>query len=471
MINASNVCSNMLKETMLGKKVAVLGLGVSNFPALNYLYKCGAIVSAYDRSSAERLGKKVVDRVKKICRDYYFGEDYLDHIGEADYILRSPGIKPFEPQLTEAKKRGTVVTSEMELFMLCCPCKIIAVTGSDGKTTTTTIIYELLSESKYNCYVGGNIGTPLLDRLDEITKDDMVVLELSSFQLMDMGVSPDVAVITNISPNHLDYHRDMAEYVEAKTQIFKNQKEHGRLILNSDNAVTVSLAKDRTMKTEYFSRLQKTNGAYLDGDYLCCNGERIIRADEIKIPGGHNVENYLAAITAVRPYVSVEAIRKVARTFNGVEHRMEYVRKVGGVEFYNDSIGSSPTRTIAGLEAHHDNVVLIAGGYDKNLDYGELGVAIKKYTKGLVLVGATSEKIKAAVLKAYGSDKCTIPIVMEKKYEDAVNAAYLLAQNYVRKNENVSVVLSPASASFDMFKNFMERGEKFKSIVNDLQEE
>lgn len=469
MISKDNVSSSLLREMMLGSKVAVLGLGVSNFPALDYLVKCGATVSAYDRSPAEKLDKKVLDKVKELCREYYFGEDYLDHIGEADYILRSPGIKPSQPQLAEAAKKGAIITSEMELFMICCPCKVIGVTGSDGKTTTTTIIYKMLSEQGYKCHVGGNIGIPLLNKLDEIDDEDMVVVELSSFQLMNMRISPDVAVITNISPNHLDYHRDMSEYVEAKSQIFKHQNPRGKLVVNLDNAVTAAFAKNRTLKTEFFSRRQKTEGAYMDDGFLCYNGERIIAADKIKIPGWHNVENYLAAIAAVREFVSVKNICKVARTFNGVEHRMEFVRNVNGVDFYNDSIGSSPTRTIAGLESHRNKIILIAGGYDKNLDYDELGVAIKKYTEGVVLIGATSDKIEASVLKAYGSKECPIPLVKKTSYESAVHAAYVLASALSRKGEKVSVILSPASASFDMFKNFMERGEKFKTIVNELK--
>ncbi len=469
MINADNANEKLFKEMMIGKKVAVLGLGVSNLPALDFLDECGAIITACDKTPADKFDEAVLRKIQKLSDEYYLGEDYLDHLEGQDIILKSPGIKPSLPQIAEAKKSGTVITSEMEIFMSLCPCRIIGVTGSDGKTTTTTIIYKMLSEEGYNCYVGGNIGTPLLGKLDEIKKDDIVVLELSSFQLMNMSVSPEVAVVTNISPNHLDYHRDMSEYVEAKSQIFKHQDSDGRLIVNMDNAITAAFAKNRKAKTEFFSRRQKPEGAYVDDGYLCCNGEKIVAVEDIKIPGWHNVENYLAAIAAVRPYVSAKTIRKVARTFCGVEHRMELVRTVDGIEFYNDSIGSSPTRTIAGLVAHKGKIVLIAGGYDKNLNYDELGIAVRNHVNALVLIGATSPKIEASVKKAFGAKKCPIPIVHEKNYEMAVRAAFVLARSLKKGDEMVSVILSPASASFDMFKNFMERGDLFKKIVGKLK--
>lgn len=461
-----NAGIEIFKKSLMGKRVFVLGIGVSNLPALNFFGGCGAIVTACDMKTEDKFPEEVLKTVNTVCDNCYFGEDYLDHLDEADIIVKSPGINPAIKQIADARKNGKEITSEIEIFMSLCPCKMIAVTGSDGKTTTTTLIYKILSEEGYRCYVGGNIGTPLLDKVDEMRPDDMVVLELSSFQLMNMRVSPHVAVITNITPNHLDYHKDMTEYVDAKMQIFKNQSETGKLIVNRDNSITASFAGKQKGSVEFFSRRYSDADAVVSDGWICYKGEKIVNTADIRIKGVHNVENYLAATAATMEFVDKESIEKVAKNFGGVEHRMEFVRHLDGVNFYNDSIGSTPTRTIAGLESHDGDIVLIAGGKDKNLDYTDLGKVIKRKVKVLVLVGATSDKIEASVREAFGDTTC-IPIIRQDNYEDAVKGAFALARG-IRKEEDVSVIMSNASTSFDMFRNFEERGNVYKSIVNSL---
>lgn len=458
----------VFKKLLTGKKVSVIGMGVSNMPALDFLDECGAIITACDRNTQDKISEENLEKIKSVCDFYHLGEDYLDYLDDQDIILRAPGINPSHEKLVKAKNAGVEITSEMEIFMSLCPCKMIAVTGSDGKTTTTTLIHNILTQEGYRCYKGGNIGIPLLSKIGEITPDDMVVLELSSFQLMNMRVSPQVAVITNISPNHLDYHKDMAEYTQAKAQIFANQDEKGKIVVNAENAITAAFAGKQKGRAETFSSKSTCADAYVKDGYLCYKGEKIVHVDDIKIKGIHNVENYLAATAATMEFVNKESIEKVAVTFGGVEHRMEYVRTVEDISFYNDSIGSSPTRTMAGLNARTDTMVLIAGGKDKNLCYDELGEVIRNKVKALVLIGATADKIEASVKKAFGGN-VGIPLVRAERYEEAVSSAFSLAKTLKGEGDgDVSVILSPASTSFDMFKNFEERGNTFKKIVNAL---
>ncbi len=465
-----NASLEAFKKTLVGKRVSVLGMGISNVPALEFLSECGAIITACDRRTEDKFDEETLKKIKSLCDFSHFGEDYLDHLDGEEVILKSPGINPNTEKIENARANGCKITSEMEIFMSLCPCKMIAVTGSDGKTTTTTLISEILRAEGMRVHLGGNIGNPLLSEIYDMCPDDIVVLELSSFQLMNMGVSPHIAVITNITPNHLDYHKDMSEYVEAKAQIFKNQDKAGKLIVNKDNSITASFYGKQMGTFETFSRKYSDSDATVCDGYLCYKGERIIAVSDIKIKGWHNVENYLAAICATMEFASKESVEKVARNFGGVAHRMEFVRTIDEITFYNDSIGSSPTRTIAGLLAQNDDVVLIAGGKDKNLDYDELGKVIKEKVKVLVLIGDTSDKIEAAVIKAFGDRKSTIPIVRQDTYPKAVMAAFALARGIKKEDNNVSVILSPASTSFDLFKNFEERGNLYKKLVWELKE-
>lgn len=449
---------NQFLERHRGRKTAVCGVGVSNLPLMRLLRGAGMEVEARDKKDLSALGDAGRE-LERLGVGLISGERYLDDI-DADFIYRSPGIRPDVDGFVAATARGAVLTSEMEAFFEVCPARIIAITGSEGKTTTSTVIAEMLKAEGKRVFLGGNIGTPLLDRAPDMTSDDYVVVELSSFQLMTMKRSAPTAVVTNVTPNHLDIHKGMDEYIAAKANVFKHQSGENCVVLNADNDITRSFADIAKGEVRWFSLEEKVeNGAYFDGEWLVSveNGteRRIVRADEIKVPGMHNVANYLTAICAVRGIVGDEAIAKVAREFGGVEHRIEFVREVDGVRYYNDSIASSPTRTIAGLKSFKQKVVLIAGGYDKHIPFEPLALELPAHVKTLVLCGATADKIESAARAVEGCP----PIVRADGFEQAVIAARDIA------SEGDIVLMSPACASFDQFKNFAERGEKFKNIV------
>ena len=446
-------------EGLKDKKILVLGLGVSNRPLVHLLLQAGCQVTGCDRTPREKLEPEVLELEKQGCT-LHVGENYLEGLS-ADVVFRTPGMHPGNPALEALRASGAEVTSEMEVFFQLCPCKIIAVTGSDGKTTTTTLISEMLKAQGYRVWLGGNIGTPLLSEIPHMTAGDMAVVELSSFQLMDMDRSPQVAVVTNLAPNHLDVHKDMQEYVEAKKNIFRYQDETGVLIVNGDNAITAPFRGNG--KTRFFTRQGHTdNGATLENGWICRDGEKVLDTRDILLPGVHNIENYMAAILAVEGLVSDENIRQVAKTFGGVEHRIELVAVKNGVTYYNDSIASSPSRTIAGLESFPQKVLLIAGGYDKHIPYDVLGPVICARVKKLYLNGATAEKIRQAVVQAPQYREGSPEIAMCGDLYRAVEAASREAQ------PGDVVLLSPASAGFDQFKNFMERGNVFKKLVKEL---
>ena len=444
-------------HSLKDKKIAVLGLGVSNRPLVRLLLDFGCQVTGCDKTPREKLDGEVLELEKAGCT-LHVGEDYLDGV-EADVVFRTPGMHPANPAIQALVSRGAQVTSEMEVFFEVCPCTILAVTGSDGKTTTTTLVSEMLKAEGKTVWLGGNIGTPLLPLVRQMQPSDFAVVELSSFQLMDMKRSPARAVITNLAPNHLDIHKDMAEYVQAKTNIFHYQDENGILILNADNPITAAFRGNG--KTLFFSRQKEADVCLADG-VICRNGEKVLKASEILIPGVHNVENYMAAIAMVDGLVSDETIRQVARTFGGVEHRIELVRVKDGVRFYNDSIASSPSRTIAGLRSFPEKVILIAGGYDKHIPYDVLGPEICAHVKKLFLGGATGEKIRQAVISCPEYDPKALEITDCGCFEPAVRAAAAAA-----KTGDV-VLMSPASAAFDQFKNFMVRGDFYKKLVKEL---
>ena len=444
-------------HSLKDKKIAVLGLGVSNRPLVRLLLDFGCQVTGCDKTPREKLDGEVLELEKAGCT-LHVGENYLDGV-EADVVFRTPGMHPANPAIQALVSRGAQVTSEMEVFFEVCPCTILAVTGSDGKTTTTTLVSEMLKAEGKTVWLGGNIGTPLLPLVRQMQPSDFAVVELSSFQLMDMKRSPARAVITNLAPNHLDIHKDMAEYVQAKTNIFRYQDESGILILNADNPITAAFRGNG--KTLFFSRQKEADVCLADG-VICRHGEKVLKASEILIPGVHNVENYMAAIAMVDGLVSDETIRQVARTFGGVEHRIELVRVKDGVRFYNDSIASSPSRTIAGLRSFPERVILIAGGYDKHIPYDVLGPEICAHVKKLFLGGATGEKIRQAVISCPEYDPKALEITDCGSFEPAVRAAAAAA-----KAGDV-VLMSPASAAFDQFKNFMVRGDFYKKLVKEL---
>lgn len=439
------------------KKIAVLGLGVSNRPLVRLLLEYGCNVIGCDRTPREKLDSEVLELEQLGCQ-LHVGEGYLDGV-EADVLFRTPGMHPGNPAIEALRSRGAVVTSEMEVFFEVCPCHLLAVTGSDGKTTTTTLISEMLKAAGKTVWLGGNIGTPLLPRVREMKETDYAVVELSSFQLMDMKRSPQRALITNLAPNHLDIHKDMEEYVEAKKNIFRFQDENGLLVLNADNDYTASFRGKG--KTVLFSRKGDAH-IHLKNNVICREDAQVLSVDRILIPGTHNVENYMAAMAMVEGLVPDDVIRHVAETFGGVEHRIELVRVKDGVRFYNDSIASSPSRTIAGLRSFPEKVILIAGGYDKHIPYDVLGPEICAHVKKLFLGGATGEKIRVAVEGCPEYDGDTLEIVDCGTFEPAVRAAAAAAR------PGDVVLMSPASAAFDQFKNFMVRGEFFKTLVKEL---
>ena len=452
-------------EQIKGKKIAMCGIGVSNTPLiLNFLSK-GAKVYACDRRTREMIGE-MADTLEAAGAELCLGDGYLDDL-EVDIIFRTPGMSFNLPELEAARKRGIAVTSEMEVFFDLCPATLFAITGSDGKTTTTTLIAKMLEAEGKRVFVGGNIGKPLLPEIENITADDFVVVELSSFQLISMRKSPDVAVVTNLAPNHLDVHKDMEEYIDAKKNIILHQNAFSRTVLNQDNDITVDFKKYvRGQSLSFSMEKPLKNGAWLEDDGTIHMSYRgidapIMHRDDIAILGDHNVENYLAAITAVWGFAGMDSIKKVAKEFMGVEHRIEFVREVNGVKYYNDSIASSPTRTIAGLKAFPKKVHLIAGGYDKHIPYEPLVPYILEKVEKLYLCGATADKIEKAVRndKSYNG----VPeIIRVENVEAAVKKAHEIAK------AGDIVTLSPASASFDAYPNFVARGNHFKESVNKL---
>lgn len=451
-------------KSLQGRSVAVIGIGVSNQPLIQLLLSRGISVTACDKKSRETLGPLAEELEKRGCR-LRLGEDYLQGLNQ-DIIFRTPGMRPDLPELTAAVERGSLLTSEMEVFFQVCPCTKIAVTGSDGKTTTTTIIAELLRAAGKTVHLGGNIGHPLLAETGEMKPEDVAVLELSSFQLMTMTHSPHIAIVTNLAPNHLDVHRDFAEYISAKENIFTHQSVKDIAVFNADNDITLEESCRVPGRARLFSRRREVeDGVFLRGDAVIARrggSEReVLKVSGIKLPGVHNVENYMAAIAAVDGLVPDEIIRRFAAEFGGVEHRIELVRELDGVRWYNDSIASSPSRTIAGLRSFDRKVILIAGGKDKGIPYDALGPEVNDHVKLLILCGATAGVIRRAVEEAENYDG--LEIVDVSDYREAVS----LARS--RAGEGDVVMLSPASTSFDRFANFMERGRVFKEIVNSLK--
>ena len=451
-------------SSLRGKSVAVIGIGVSNQPLIRLLLDRGIQVTACDKKNREDLGELGDELERHGCR-LQLGEDYLKDLTE-DVIFRTPGLRPDVPELAAAVERGSRLTSEMEVFFEVCPCTEIAVTGSDGKTTTTTIIAKLLEAAGRTVHLGGNIGHPLLCDTPDIAATDLAVLELSSFQLMTMDRSPHIAVVTNLSPNHLDVHKSYQEYIAAKENIFTHQTAQDIAVFNADNEETVRCAARAPGRVRWFSRKREVaDGVFLRGTSIVCRnaeGERVVLdTADIKLPGVHNIENYMAAIAAVDGTVDDAIIRDFARSFGGVEHRIELVRELDGVKWYNDSIASSPSRTIAGLRSFPEKVILIAGGKDKGISYDAIGPEINEHVKALILCGATAGVIRDAAVKA--ENYTGLPITEVDSYP----AAVALARETAEPGD--VVILSPASTSFDRFANFMERGRVFKDLVNALK--
>ena len=458
-----------LAELVKGKKVAFIGAGVSHKTLIEEFVGLGAHVTLCDKKNSVDDFGSYAETIRRLGIDLSLGEHYMDGFRGQDIILRTPGFEYYQKPLQDAIAAGTLVTSEVELFFDYCPCEIVGVTGSDGKTTTTTLISKFYEAAGRKVHLGGNIGAALLPMLPDVAPEDVAVVELSSFQLISMRKSPKIAVVTNVTPNHLDHHKDMQEYIDAKRNILLHQVSPCREVLGYENDITRSMVPDCKGKQVWFTRLHDTdNGAFLRGDGMLCMAEDgvvtpFLAQKDIKLRGLHNIENLLAAAAAVWGEVPVEAIQKVGSTFTGVEHRIEPVRVLDGVTYYNDSIGTSPTRTIAGLRSFDQKVILIAGGYDKHIPYEPLAPEVIAHVKDLVLMGATGPRIEKAVCEHpdFAASGLTI------QHADTMQHAVELARAAAQPGD--IIILSPASASFDLYPNFEVRGREFKKIVNELK--
>lgn len=455
-------------KDLKGKKVAFIGAGVSHRECIEIFANAGAQVTLCDKKPDLQAFGDYAPVLERLGVQLSLGERYLEGLKGQDMILRTPGFEFYTPELQQAARDGSCVTSEMELFFRLCPCKKIAVTGSDGKTTTTTLIAEMLKKAGYTVHLGGNLGRALLPVVDQIQPQDFAVVELSSFQLISMRQSPEIAVVTNVTPNHLDHHKDMQEYIDAKRNILLYQNEHGKAVLGYENEVTRAMAADVKGTYKWFTRFSVVdNGGFLRDDGMLCMAENgqvtpIVRKEEVGLRGEHNLENLLAAMSAVWDLVSVADMVSVARTFKGVEHRIEPVRTLDGVQWFNDSIATSPTRVIAGLRAFDQKLIIIAGGSDKGISFAPLAPELIAHVKVLILTGATADKIEAAVKADPGYAESGLVILRAADMAEAVN----LARREAKPGDIVS--LSPACASFDCYPNFEVRGRHYKALVNAL---
>lgn len=455
------------KRYMNGRKVAIIGMGVSNIPLLDYFHELHANVTVFDIKQIDEINVNAIQKIEKYGFELISGENALDKMIGYDIIFRSPSCMPDTPQIVAEVQKGAILTSEIEMVLKLAPCKIIGVTGTEGKTTTTSLINSIVEKAEKKCFLGGNMGNPIFTQISNMTKDDIVVLELSSFQLTDVDVSPDIAVVTNIYPDHLNIHKSYEEYQEAKKNIFRYQSEEGIVVLNYDNEITREFTKDVKGKTIFFSSKEKLENGYIYDKTdktikYCEDGIRrhIMKRDDIKLRGVHNYENICSALAATRTFVDIETQIETVKEFCGVEHRLEFVKELDGVKWYNDSIGTSPASTIAGLNSFDENIILLAGGSDKGLDYKEVGETIAQKVRVLILTGPTSEKIETATKEALAGKR------IEIYYTTNMNESVNLAKEIAQKGD--VVLLSPASASFDLYKNFEDRGKQFKECVNHL---
>lgn len=398
-----------------GKKIAIIGLGVSNLPLLDYFHNLDCKISVFDNRTKDELDKEVIEKIDTYRIEYFGEENNLENLVGFNIIFRSPIVMPYRKEIKAEEERGAIVTSEIEMVLKLTPGKVIGVTGTEGKTTTTSIIYEIIKQAGYRCFLGGNIGKPIFTQIKDMRPDDIIVLEMSSFQLTSMDVSPNISVVTNIFPDHLNVHSSYEEYREEKKNIFKHQSENGITILNYDNKFTREFAKETNGKVIFFSSKEKLQDGFIydnsDGIIKYCEDgirRHITKKEEVKLRGIHNYENICAALAATSSLVNLETATKIIQEFKGVEHRLEFVRELNGVKWYNDSIGTSPASTIAGLNAFDENIILIAGGSDKGLDYKEVGETIANKVQTLILTGPTSTKIEEATRKAKNGEKVEI---------------------------------------------------------------
>ncbi len=455
------------EKDLTSKKVAVIGLGVSNIPLIDYLHQKRADVTVFDDREESKIDSKIIEKIKEYDFKFFLGKDNLKKLNGYNLIFRSPSCLPSKKELVAEKERGAIVTTEIEQLMKMAPCKIIGITGSDGKTTTTTLTYEVLKDAGYNCYLGGNIGIPLFTKLGEMKPEDIIVLELSSFQLMGMTISPNISAITNITPNHLNVHKDYQEYIDSKKNIYKYQDESGILVLNADNEITSNCQNEANGKVILFSSEKKLKDGYIVDEGIikeCKDGLRrhLIDTKEIKLKGVHNYQNICTVLALTNTLVDTEKALETIKKFSGVHHRLELVRTIDGVEWYNDSASTTPTRGISALNSFDKEIILIAGGADKNLDYTPIAKPIVEKVKSLILIGQTATKIYDAVKKELEVQDKKLDIHMCETFKQSLDLAKRIAK------PGQVVLFSPASTSFDMFKDMYDRGDKFKEEVNKL---
>ena len=442
------------------KNVLILGIGVSNLPLLEYLHEYKAKIFIRDKKKLEELNQEVRDKIKEYKIECILGDNYLDDLTTYDIIFRSPSILPNIEALEKAKNKGILITTEIEQVIDLAPCKIIGITGSKGKTTTTTILSTILEKLGYNVFVGGNIGTPLFNKIKDMKKDDIIVLEISSFQLMNMKVSPNISIITNISPDHLDIHKDYNEYIDAKKYIFKNQTKDDILVLNEEDDIVNKMKDETISQVRYFGSINHNNNYYIKDNDIYYNNTKIIDTSKLLLKGRHNHLNICAALTAIKDYINVNnnELETIVKNIKSVHHRLEYVRTINGVEWYNDSASTTPDKSMGGLNAFNKKIVLIAGGYDKNISYEDFGKPIVENCSKVILFGATKDKIYDSIIK----QNSNIKIYKLSTLEEVVNKAYEIA------NKDEVVLFSPASASFDMFKNVYDRGDQYQALIKSL---
>jgi len=438
-------------------KIAILGFGLEGKDALDYFLAKGANVSIFDKKEEKELELGNIDTKVEL----FIGPKYdLKLLKNFDVVVRSPGVYRYLPGIKEAEEAGAEITSAINIFFEECHATIIGVTGTKGKGTTASLIYQILKEGKKDVYLAGNIGIPYLSLLAKTKKTSIVVLEVSSFQLIDMEVSPQVAVVLNITSDHLDWHKNLKEYVESKRNIVKFQKKSDDAVINADYEIPKSFAKSTKANVVFFSRLVPTNGAFAASGEIFLGGESLGKTHWLSLRGEHNLENVTAAISAANVFrVDIETIKKAVFSFKGLEHRLELVNSVGGVAFYNDSFATGPQPTIAAVNSFTEPLTVILGGYDKKLDYGKLGEVIsrKKNVVNVILIGAVAEKIKEALRNA--SFKGKMVEMGKSKMAEIIQKAFSLTP------KGGVVLLSPAAASFDMFPNYKERGKKFKEAA------
>jgi len=449
------------------KKVAVIGAGVEGLSSAAYLISKGANVALLDKKSEEQFGTGQIKEIRKLPIKLVLGKDYLSDFSSFELIFRSPGVRPDLPQLVDAKKRGTIITSQTKLFFDLCPAPIVGITGTKGKGTTASLIFEILKKAGKDAYLGGNIGVPPLQFIDKLKRDSIVLLELSSFQLMDLEKSPHIAVVLMITSEHLDWHKDIEEYTKSKEPIVRYQNENDFVVINKDFPSSLKLGDISRAKRYYFSIKETVErGSYIDKGFVVSvidGWTTIVRADEVKIPGEHNLQNIVAAV-AVAGILEIppEITHQAVISFKGLPHRLEFVREIGKVKFYNDSASTTPETAIAAIKAFKEPKIVILGGSGKQSDFTEMAKTIlTNNIKVMILIGEEVKRIKEAINAA-------------GKFSGTVVEGLKTMQEIVEKAENLSkpgdvVILSPACASFDMFNNYPDRGDQFKDAVKNLK--